>query len=105
MQIRSALRFSPWPPPSQPWNTCSPSVGCVAACRPPVHLQWSDLDFPLVHDYDLWVSVFARATVRMVECSIRCHASAEAIAVHATEQQRVPYVKCSKSMCVVRCRA
>ena len=72
---------------------------------PPVHLQWAVLDFPFADDYDLWVSVFARATVRMVECSIRCHASAEAIAVHATEQQRVPYVKCSKSMCVVRCRA
>ena len=36
MRSRSGLPASPWPPPSPPWNTCSPSVGCVAACAPAV---------------------------------------------------------------------
>ena len=49
-----------------------------------MHLQWAVFDFPLAYDYDLWLSACGRATVRMVECSFRCDAPAEAIAVHAT---------------------
>ena len=38
VRSRRGLPASPWNPPSPPWytNTCSPSVGCVAACAPAV---------------------------------------------------------------------
>ena len=78
------------PRPARPGTRAHPAL----AVWPLVYLQWSDLDFPLVCDYDLWLSVCGRATVRMVVCKIWCNTPAETIKVHATVQQRVPCVMC-----------
>ena len=39
----------PGPRPARPGTRAHPAL----AVWPLVHLQWADLDFPLVHDYDL----------------------------------------------------
>ena len=91
----------PCPRPGRPGTHALP----VMAAWPPVHLQQLVLVFPFASDYDLWLSACGRATMRMVECHVRCNAPAEAIAVHANEQQHVPVNAAQKGMCVVRRRA
>ena len=73
------------------------------AVWPLVRLQCAVLDFPLAYDYDPWLSTCARTTVRMVECSFRRNAPAEAIAVHATSN--TAHTICNVLKKYVRCAA